>query len=71
MSTGITANAYRVMDWQPKGLMGMISEPYRVGKFMVIDHAEYRLWHKDTLIGSASSWEQIQALAEKYAQANV
>lgn len=43
------------MIWQRSGEMGMISEPYRVGKFAVNDHLAYRLWCGTELLGEFPS----------------
>ena len=56
------------MNWQRKGDMGMICEPYRVGKFKVIDHLAYRLWCGTILLGEFASFEECQAAAEGHAQ---
>jgi len=49
--------------WARSGAMGMIREPFRVGKFAVGDHLAYRLWHNDDLIGEFASFEEAEAKA--------
>ena len=56
------------MKWERRGAYGVISEPYRVGKFSVSGHLEYRLWFHDELIGEAKTFEECQAAAEDHAQ---
>ncbi len=56
------------MKWHRKGEMGMICEPYRVGKFAISGHLEYRLWFHDELIGEAKTFEECQRKAEEHAQ---
>ena len=55
------------MIWQREGGMGMISEPYRVGKYMVNSHLEYRLWHNDELIAECKTYEECHQMAEEHA----
>ncbi len=50
--------------------MGMISEPYRVGKFAADEGALcllYGLWHNDDRLGYFNSFEECQEAAEKHA----
>ena len=54
------------MNFQRSGEMGMISEPYRVGKFAVNDHLAYRLWCGTELLGEFASFEECQAAAEQH-----
>jgi len=54
------------MDFQRNGGMGMVSEPYRVGKFSVGDHLCYRLWCGAELLGEFASFEECQAAAEEH-----
>lgn len=51
--------------WARVGAMGMIREPFRVGKFSVGDHLAYRLWRNDELVGEFASFEEAQAKAEE------
>lgn len=52
-------------SWARVGAMGMIREPFRVGKFSVGDHLAYRLWRNDELVGEFGSFEEAQAKAEE------
>ena len=56
------------VNWQRKGDMGMICEPYRVGKFKVGDHLKYRLWCNAELIGEFGTFEECERKAEEHAR---
>lgn len=51
--------------WARVGAMGMIREPFRVGKFAVGDHLAYRLWRDNELIGEFGSFEEAEAKASE------
>lgn len=56
------------MSWQRSGPMGMVREPFRVGKFAVGDHLAYRLWRDYELIGEFASFEEAEAKANELQQ---
>ncbi len=56
--------------WARSGAMGMIREPFRVGKFAVGDHLAYRLWHNDQLVGEFASFEEAEAKATELQAGN-
>jgi len=56
------------MKWQREGTNGMISDPFKVGKFAVGDHLAYRLWCGPELLGEFASFEECQAAAENHLQ---
>ena len=49
--------------------MGMICEPYRVGKFKVGDHLKYRLWCNAELLGEFGTFEECERKASEHAGA--
>lgn len=58
------------MRWERKGLMGMVSEPYRVGKFVVDEGALctlYGLWFNDELLGYFNDFDECKERAEEHA----
>lgn len=57
------------MRWQREGTHGMISEPYRVGKFTVDEGALatlYGLWYEKELIGYFNDFDECKQAAEKH-----
>jgi len=55
--------------WQRHGEVGMVSEPFRVGKFFLDGCTLYGLWHEKELLGYFNSFEEFQEAAEKHAGA--
>ncbi len=59
------------MIWHRNGPEGMISEPFRVGRFTVDEGALctlYGLWHNDDHLGYFESFKDAQEAAEKHAK---
>lgn len=56
------------MNWQRSGEVGMLNEPFRVGKFFVDNVFKYGLWHNYDLIGYFSTFEECQEAAEKHGE---
>lgn len=57
------------MIWHRSGEVGMVSEPYRVGKFFTDDGAGctiYVLHCNDERLGHFNSFEECQEAAEKH-----
>lgn len=54
------------MIWQRSSEVGMISLPYRVGKFFLDGATLYGLWHNDERLGYFNSFEDCQEAAEKH-----
>lgn len=54
------------MKWDMKGNYGRICPPYSIGKYLVLDHLQYRLWHDKELIGEYGSFEACAAAAESH-----
>lgn len=52
------------MIWQRSGEVGMVSEPYRVGKFYLDGCTLYGLWCGDEQLGYFNSFEECQEAAE-------
>lgn len=55
------------MRWQREGRYGMISEPYRVGKFTVDEGSLctlYGLWHEKELLGYFNDFNECKEKAE-------
>lgn len=46
--------------------LGMISPPYRVGKFSVGTGFVYRVWFHDEFLAEKKTFEEVQAVAEKH-----
>jgi hypothetical protein len=46
--------------------MGVLSEPYRIGKYLVVDHLEYRLWFNYDLIHEGKTFESCNEAAQKH-----
>ncbi len=59
------------MKWLREGTNGMISEPFRVGKFATGDHLAYRLWCGTELLGEFNSFEECQAAAQDHADSSL
>jgi hypothetical protein len=54
--------------WQRHGAMGMISLPYRVGKFFIDGCTLYGLWHNDDHLGYFNDFDECQQKAEEHAK---
>ena len=60
------------MNWQRSGEVGMIAEPYRVGKFLIdcgAHSVKYGLWYEREHLGYFQTFEQAQESAEAHKQA--
>ena len=44
----------------------MIREPYRIGKYLVNGHLEYRLWHNYDLIHEGKTFEECDQAMQKH-----
>ena len=59
------------MNWTRHGEFGMVSDPYRVGKYYLDGCTLYGLWFNHELIGYFNDFEDCQIAAEKHkAEAN-
>ena len=47
-------------------MYGVISDPYRIGKYLVNGHLEYRLWYNYELIAECKTFEECSEAAEKH-----
>lgn len=56
------------MIWTRHGEMGMIAEPYRVGKFHIDGRSRYGLFFNNTRLGWFDSFEDCQTFAEAHAK---
>lgn len=54
------------MNWTRHGEMGMVSEPYRVGKYFLDGSTLYGLWFGDDLLGYFNDFEECQMRAESH-----
>ena len=54
------------MIWNRSGECGMISPPYRCGKFFIDGCSMYGLWHEDEHLGYFECFEDAQQAAEKH-----
>lgn len=54
------------MNWQRSGELGMVSEPYRVGKYHLDDRTRYGLFFHNARIGYFDSFEECQQAAEQH-----
>ena len=59
-----------VLIWSRHGEVGMISLPYRVGKFFFDGCTLYGLWFNDEHLGYFDSFEEAQEEAEKHQAGN-
>ena len=55
------------MIWQRSGQLGMVSEPYRVGKYFLDGQVRYALFFHNDRLGWFESFEDCQEAAEKHA----
>ena len=53
------------MKWERKGTMGLICEPYSIGKYLVGDHLEYRVWFNDELIAECKTFEECELVIKR------
>ncbi len=54
------------MNWTRSGEMGMVSEPYRVGKFHLEGRSRYGLFFNHDRLGWFDTFEECQVEAEKH-----
>lgn len=57
--------------WQRSGEVGMISEPYRVGKYYVNNAVRYGLFFGYESLGYFEKFEDAQEAAERHQQREV
>lgn len=57
------------MIWNRSGEFGMISPPFRIGKFFLDGCTMYGLWFNDDHLGYFECFEDAQVAAEKHAGA--
>lgn len=55
------------MNWQHSGELGMVSEPYRVGKYFGSEGAKYGLFFNHERLGWFDTFEECQVAAEEHA----
>lgn len=47
-------------------MFGVICEPYRIGKFSINGHLEYRLWFNNELLAEKGTFEECAKIAEEH-----
>ena len=53
------------MDWQAKGVYGMIKEPFRIAKHIVNGRIKYGLWKDYEHLGYFDSFDEAKDVANK------
>jgi|LakMenE01Jun11ns_1017448.scaffolds.fasta_scaffold9849736_3 hypothetical protein len=47
-------------------MYGVISDPYRIGKYSVNGHLGYRLWFNNELLAEKGTFEECAKIAEEH-----
>lgn len=47
-------------------MYGLISEPYRIGKYSVGSHLRYRLWFNNELLAEKGTFEECARIADEH-----